>query len=691
MAVRLQLLLVLMLTGCARELALPAVLDFGDTWRGATEVRTFTLMNPGARRSFVFVASPNDFTVQPSEVTLDPNQRVEVTVSFAPRRLGPQSGWLSLGDAGPSVLLRGGATGPLLQTPAALVLPTAALVDGATEVVSGTLVLRNMGTTGSSLTLSKLAVTGPGLCVGVVRDGACEPATLPVVKTGVPLSLPVTLQVSDATSHPWGIAFDTDDFEHPHVDLSVRVAVEQVSPCQWLGPSTHRLADPRALTFTHAGTAPCLLRELAIVGAARDAIEVRGPSLPRRVGAGESFSVSLVERGFAIAPKLELRAAGTAPFVVTLDATSCLSMQPAALDFGTLTASCTAAPRIVQLINTCAREIAVSSAEVRAPFVLTSDASLVTIAPAGSLSLFVRFAPTEAGAFSEPLTLVTDSGTVVVAVQGRAEASPQRRDVFRDDPPSVGDVLVLVDSSPSFVPKRPEVRANLEALLLMHENQCLDQRWALAPADRASGVQLSRTDAGTTWVSTLQPQFVARLLSAFDSLPIGSEDEACVEPAVNLLTDAGVRPQGVMSALCITDAPEAPGAFARFADFEGLRPPGFTRWNVVGPLARSTCAVEASDDGVHAALVNRSGGGLADICDANWATMFGPVTHQGACGRSRYYLTSVPSGPITVLIDGTTVPSAGWWFDPATNSVGLQPWVAPPPGGTVEVVYQSAC
>lgn len=678
----------LLFLGCTRELELPSVLDFGSVERGSPASRTFTLTNTtGSPRSFSLSTDLEDFAVDPTSLTLQPSKQADVTVTFSPRQLGVREGTLSLGVE--TVRLRGRAQGPKLDAPTALNLPLAALVDGAGAVVSGELVVRNVGTSASRLTVSQVQTSGPGLCVGALVDGVCQPATLHAVAPFASLVLPVVLEVTDDTPHTWSVRFETNDPDQPVVEIPVRVSVERFAPCRWAGPAGHDLNDTRALVFTNTGSERCLVRELAVTGAPTGAVEVRGPSLPKALAPGEDLAVFLEQREFATQASLEVRAEGTAPFEVPLVVLECVRLEPSLIDFGTVRATCGASGRAVQLLNTCRHAVTLQGVQVDAPF-FTSSQPPVTLAPLTSGTFIVDFRPQTVGAVSSALRVTTNWGEFVLGVQGVGDARPEQRDVFRDDPPALGDVLVLIDASPSFVSKRAAVRDNLENLLRGFASPCFDQRWAFAPADRGAGVELLRSDAGAQWTSTADPNFVAQLLSAFDALPVLSEDEACVEPAVNLLTDAGVRSQGVLSALCITDAPEAPGAFARFNDLQALRGPSNTRWSVVTGLAISTCAIEAPDDGTHAALVNRSSGRLDDICYPNWFTAFGPPTHQ-LCGRTRYFLSSLPSGPITVIVNGTTLPATAWEYDAATNSVFFQPFIAPAPGSTIEFVYRSAC
>ena len=266
-------------------------------------------------------------------------------------------------------------------------------------------------------------------------------------------------------------------------------------------------------------------------------------------------------------------------------------------------------------------------------------------------------------------------------------------DTFRQDAPPLIDLLVMVDPSPSFVPKRAGVRANLSSLLNRQTNGCVDLRFGIAPADGApdAGVRLLLNDAGMAWTSSGDPLFVERALSAFDSLPIGSETEACIGPAAALVQDGGLRPGSAFSGLCVTDALEQSiNPAAELQVIKTLKAPSPAFWSAVTGLG-SSCAVEAIDDGVHRGLVNAAYGSQEDICNATWWQNLVGLNTPSCPLRTQFYLTGAAAGPLEVRIDGQLVPGADWTLDVASNSVVFGAGRAPLPGTTLQISYALAC
>jgi hypothetical protein len=142
------------------------------------------------------------------------------------------------------------------------------------------LVLRNVGTSESMLTVSGLQTTGPGLCVGARVDGVCQPGALPAVAPFTSLTLPVVLEVTADTPHPWSIRFETNDPDHPVVEVRVRVSVERFAPCQWSGPLRARFFEgsysfTKTSSFFSAFSFACSFRPSFPSSGARMANQVR--------------------------------------------------------------------------------------------------------------------------------------------------------------------------------------------------------------------------------------------------------------------------------------------------------------------------------------------------------------------------------------------------------------------------------
>lgn len=283
----------------------------------------------------------------------------------------------------------------------------------------------------------------------------------------------------------------------------------------------------------------------------------------------------------------------------------------------------------------------------------------------------------------------------VVALAGQGDFGGPTTDTFRSDARAIVDWLLMVDTSPSFSARRADVRDNVERLLRRPSVECADLRVAFAPADGAAdaGVRFSTNDAGSSWTSSLGDDFVNRALGAFDALPAGSETEACIAPAAQLMSGEPVRDGGHLFGLCITDALEqSPDPMAALTAFRGSRTTGQHSWGVVSGLTSSTCSIENADDGVHAALVQASNGVRGDICVADWASAVSPASSP-CTQRLTFFLNDRPrsANELVVRIDGQAPPASAWSYDASNNAVVFVAGHEPQPGATLTVDYTPAC
>jgi hypothetical protein len=454
------------------------------------------------------------------------------------------------------------------------------------------------------------------------------------------------------------------------------------------------------------------------------------PRFPVRLAAGETLSVwvrllSEVPRTATGTVRVSPAGGSEIDVPVTLAPPGpgpCLVVQPAELSFGATPVNCNSTSLTVGLYNQCASPITIERIDLVKPggqpaggpdcpsvtacpsFFLTSSLPRGTIlAPNTSATVRVKHRPLATGPEDGALRVDTDTGqSITIVLRGVGGEPTVAVDTWPPGDSSQLDLVWLIDASPSFVPKRAAVRANLLPVLAYSRatSACHDFRWAFAAAEGAAdaGAKLLTSDAGLTWFSARSPDFEAQALSALDSLPVGSEDEACVGPAAQLLTapDSGIRPGAPLSLLCVTDALDhSPDPMASLAALRALGP--FWGWSVFGGMASSTCPIEATDDGVHAALAAAGGGTFEDICEPYWGSSLLPA--DSFCGLRTYFTLAQRSASpeLTVTVDGQPVPPIGplgdliWRYEHTTNSVEFQPASAPAYGSTVQIRYGIAC
>ena len=696
----------------------PGELEFGNVEVGESLTATLRIGNSGEKDAQLSLSvEPADFTLEQLTLTVPAGTSTLVTVHFAPKALGPRVGLLQLGSS--SVALSGRGVGPQLSGPEELTVRPLAIVTGEpTEVFTTTVILRNTGTAGALLRLRTPRVEGSDeLCVGTITDSGCEAWQPPeILDARTLLEVPLSVLPRSEGTKRWTVRFPSNDPLQPEVTLEVRANVETFEPCQFVAPSNFVLRTTGVLRLRHTGPGTCLVREVSVNP---NLIGVSTPPLPLRLGSNSTLDVVLraPEHGF-FPCQLRVLAAGTEPFEVFFrfegPMTDCLVVTPEQFDFGSIPLTCGTPTREGRIYNQCAEPVVIESVVIahaagvapgtpgcRGPapcpeFSILSGIPAGTVLPSGGpgVPFTLAYQPLDFGADTGALVIsARDRSPLLFSLWGRGALPARNTDTYRNDPPlPVVDVLVMVDTSPSFRPRRKNVRDNLLPILNYLGNGCFDARFALAPADGdpAAAVQLQVNDAGQRWTASSDPQFVARALSAFDALPVGSELEACIGPAADLIDDAGVRDGGLFSGICITDALEQSvdplGALARLQ--RRVRSPYSARWSSIAG-AGGRCSVEAHDDGVHDWLVTSSFGVREDVCNPAWGRSL--VGFGSTCSRrSQYYLSSRPVGPIEVRIEGVLIPSTNWTYDASQNAVAFLPAFAPPPGATLTFTYDTA-
>jgi hypothetical protein len=692
-------------------------IEFGNVAVCESSTATLRVRNTGGKPAQLTLGvEAGDFTIDESALTVPADSEAAVTVHFTPSALGPRAATLTIGDA--TVALVGRGVGPQLSVPRELTLGPLVIVTGKpVDVLATTITLRNTGTSGSLLRVGAPRVEGTSeLCVGTISGSTCvawEPPALLDARTL--LEVPLSILPSSEGTKRWTVIFPSNDPLNPEVRLELLARVDAFAPCEFVAPGDFVLRDTGVLRVRHVGPGTCLVQNVLV--SPSSAVQLTVPRLPLHLASNHSLDVELAVRGAGLGDFpgfVRVVAAGTDPLDVGFQRRGppgpCLVVTPSTVDFGTVPMACNSPQRTFQIYNACGDPAVIDSIILSAPagetpggpncpgsaacpefFMVSSPPSGTTVFSGGPPVTFtVKYRPINYGPDTGAVVINTRDGlNFVIALQGRGDQYPRQTDTYRTDTLPIVDVLVMVDPSPSFVSRRESVRDNLLPLLNRLGNGCFDARFAFAPADGAldAGVRLQPNDAGASWSSSREPDFVARSLSAFDSLPVGSELEACVGPAADLIDDAGVRDGGVLSALCVTDALEssvdATGALQRLQ-----RHARTTSWSSVAGYGAG-CAVEALDDGVHYALVSAGNGIREDICNPSWGQSF--VGFGSVCSyRTSFYLSARPAGPIEVRVDGVLSPQSDWMYDPTNNAVTFLPGSVPPPGATTTFSYDWA-
>jgi hypothetical protein len=252
-----------------------------------------------------------------------------------------------------------------------------------------------------------------------------------------------------------------------------------------------------------------------------------------------------------------------------------------------------------------------------------------------------------------------------ISLEGERTENGPRRFTFASPSPQV-DLLVVIDSSPSFSSKRTMVERKIV-------DDVSDPGWYAGPLRVAvvgtSGPSLL-WGPGLPWYENHELDFDGLVANALATLPAGDELESCLGAAAQIVdTATGFWRFGSRRlAVCITDAPDQTlspsNAISRLED-------AGVRWDVIGPpfgMTEANCTVEGLDDGIHLAGTAALDGSVQSICNSTWHLKSLPLVPPMP---SVFSLPVTPNFPISVFVDGQEVSAFDWNWLPATRSIEL--------------------
>jgi hypothetical protein len=112
------------------------------------------------------------------------------------------------------------------------------------------------------------------------------------------------------------------------------------------------------------------------------------------------------------------------------------------------------------------------------------------------------------------------------------------------------------------------------------------------------------------------------------------------------------------------------------------------------PAAPAGCSYDSGDPARYAALVTFTSGVSDEICSPSWAATLQNLGRTAFGYRTQFYLNNTPdlgARALEVAINGVPVPSTGWTYDAASNSIIFTPTTTPQSGETLTVVYATVC
>jgi len=394
----------------------PASLAFGSVQVGNSTNLSETLTNTGG--STVTISQANvtgaGFSISGLALpaTLNPNQSVTFTATFAPAATGTVNGTLAIVSTASNSPLnialsgRGLSPGSLTATPSSVLFGN--VLIGSSPSVAVT--LTNTG--GSSVTISNATVSGTGFSF----NGLTLPLTLPAGQT---TSFNVVFAPAAAGSSTGTVVIDSNAVD-PTLDVALSgtgVTQGQITP------------NPTSLSFGNvvSGGSKTLTETLTNSGgtsltisaatASGSGFTLSGLNLPLTLTAGQSttFSVQFAPTAAGSAtgnvnitsnganPSLDIALSGTGVTPGTL------SPNPASLAFGNVQTSKNASLSET-LTNTGGSAVTISQANVTGAGYSVSGLTLpATVNPSQSVRFTVTFAPTVAGAANGTLAIVSDA------------------------------------------------------------------------------------------------------------------------------------------------------------------------------------------------------------------------------------------------------------------------------------------
>ncbi len=542
----------------------------------------------------------------------------------------------------------------------------------------------------------------------------------------------------------------SNDPDEPIVELIVTAEVVALPPCDYavtrwrlsfgvIAPPDHR---DLSFTVTNLGTGPgdvCLISGLDFEPGSNPAFVLpQGPISSEELAPGESREI--VVRAAPEGPVQAglLTALGTLRFylsspnrpivTVHLDAsvgTSCLTVAPNAVEFGTVAPGCGSGTRMLRLYNTCPGQLTITgiSTEWAAGGVPAAPEFALVQAPSlpwklspglAPQTISLAYRPVDAGADRGKLVIRTFSeGMLLIPLSGQGDPAGLHTDVFVQDSAPKRDVLVTLDNSGSMQEEQLGLGQGFGEFIQQAATEQVSYHVAVTTMDNDPGGARGRFLSGAEHPETVLSPGVANVESKFMAKvnvgTSGSDAEMCFETSLKALTaplitaeNAGfLRPDAPLSVICISDedeqSPEPVSSYLdRLLNVKGHHRKGLFTFNAIAGLTPGC----PGDTGAYAQTAQATGGFTEDICTPDWGATLRRVGEAVFGPQTRFFLTSQPDrsrGNLEVTIDHQPISNVApdgttaWSFDQASSSITFARAHTPRPGETLRVTYPVYC
>jgi hypothetical protein len=617
-----------------------------------------------------------------------------------------------------------------------------------------------------------LPLTGPG---------RYDPGVGIVAATGMSmLDVPIRITPTSANkSMEWDVVILSNDPDEPEVTVNVKAQSVVLPPCNFqLSPASLNfgLVTPpayRDLSFAiknlgvNAGDI-CLITNLDLKAGSDPLYSLpNGPLDQYEMQPMETVNVTVRATPTGAVGTTVMTALGSVLFGIsspltpqrevalsTSVATSCLTVAPADLDFGTVQKDCNSSHRTFAVYNTCSTAVTVNSWSMVAAagvpggstpscpgpststcpeFLIDGTPSFVMgtqLMPGAAMpaTFTLKYHPLDFGADTGAFLLkVTQSGQVVdyiVTLRGKGDTVGLNVDTFLQDPRPKADILLVIDNSCSMADKQTALSQNFASFIHYASTANVDYQIGIITTDLTSNVEgqlLQEMSAtGTLNPKILKPSTpnVEAIFTTRVKVGINGGTEGMAEPAAMALTaplissaNAGfLRADAVLAVVIVSDAGDQSPLAAtvyenQLRNIKGVQHASQFSYNDIGPFAAAPPAGCSYDDFTDISkniyLVQLLNGVKDEICTANWAQTLEDIGKTAFGYRTHFFLTAEPdltSGhDLVVRIDGVQIAQVDpfgasvWSYDPATNAINFEPLFVPEPGKTLTVEYYVQC
>ncbi len=753
----------------ATLIATPPVLDFGFMPPQQVARQTTRIENVGAAAVQILEVrlgsdSAPEFQLEPAgplPPALATNQGFDLTVAFRPIDFDRKKGTLRVRYTEPSwaqpvelvVPIGGVGGGPDLEAvPNPLAYPRTALGLQVEKSVS----LRNVGRDPNT----PLVITGLEIRGSIEFEFKAAPQLPITIAPGRAVALPIHYTPLVAGSAEAQLVVTSNDPDESPATIRLLASASQLGPCtyevvpQQLDFGTVAMGTTAQLAFgvRNIGTETCAVANVRMSRQTPAQFAMQNLST-RLIAPGETLLVPVqftpdAARSFAGRAEFDVSSQAAPHAEVLLTATSdssCLTVNPASLDFGTVGLACFPPRMSISIENGCAQIVSVAGCEVgtgasSAYSVDPAESGPRTLAPGQNAVVTVTYTPAAEGDDVAPLFVRSDAtqAPLLVPMTGHATLRPTTTDRFTLPPLNMVDFLFVIDNSGSFTEEQDALSRNFDRFIRTAQANGTDYRvaitttglapyrggWADCPGGTFGGEagRFFPTDNSRPRILTPQTPDVR---GAFEqnvkvgichwweegleasrlalSPPLIDSVDAPATPEANDGNAGFLRPEASLYVLYISDEEDA-GLVdpARYVEFlRSLKPGRPDLVSASAILGVPSCTTAPSVGTRYMQVVNAMGGMIADICSPDWGGLLERIGDDAFTPQATFPLSTEPDGrDLTVQRNGTDVPmtaadgSPNWHFDP---SVGLHGAVVfeqnrlPGPADTVSITYAVPC